>query len=167
MIKQFCALEKGGRMAVLLGDIKKHGRLYSMVSELTKPGKLENIIIKAQHNCFSDNTQYSGKFIPIIHEYVVIVRKENPLMYRILQTHSVEADIRDFTGVTWRDIVADAMEDFGGATELEQIYAKVGQHKRTAEKPYWKDKVRQTLQYHKNLFTSPQRGIWTLMKYAS
>ena len=28
MMKQFCALEKGGRMAVLMGDIKKRGKLY-------------------------------------------------------------------------------------------------------------------------------------------
>lgn len=70
MMKQFCALEKGGRMAVLMGDIKKRGKLYSMLAEIIKPGTLENIIIKAQHNCFSDQIQYSGKFIPILHEYV-------------------------------------------------------------------------------------------------
>lgn len=68
MMKQFSALEKGGRMAVLMGDIKKRGVLYSMLSEIVKPGSLENIIIKAQHNCFSDKIQYSGKFIPILHE---------------------------------------------------------------------------------------------------
>lgn len=42
MMKQFCALEKGGRMAVLVGDIKKKGKLLSMLFELTKPGTLEN-----------------------------------------------------------------------------------------------------------------------------
>ena len=29
MMKQFSALEHGGRMAVMMGDIKKKGRLYS------------------------------------------------------------------------------------------------------------------------------------------
>lgn len=47
MMKQFSALENGGRMAVLMGDIKKKGRLYSMLAEIVKPGTLENIIIKA------------------------------------------------------------------------------------------------------------------------
>ena len=70
MMKQFSALEKGGRMAVLMGDIKKKGKLYSMISEIIKPGTLENILIKAQHNCFSDSVQYSGSIIPILHEYV-------------------------------------------------------------------------------------------------
>lgn len=167
IMKQFCALEKGGRMAVLVGDIKKRGKLYSMIFEMVKPGTLENVIIKAQHNCFSDNTQYSGKFIPIVHEYLLLLRKDNPLCYQILQTRSFEADIRDMPGATWRDIVADVMEDFRGAAEMEQIYTKVGQFRRTSTAPYWKEKVRQTLQYHSNLFTSPRRGVWTLVKYAS
>ena len=166
-LKQFCALEKGGRMAVLVGDIKKKGRLYSMICELEKPGTLENIIIKAQYNCFSENTQYSGKFIPIIHEYLLLIRKDNPLIYEVLQTRRHETDIRDISGVTWRDIVADAMEDFHDAAELERIYQKVEEHSRTSTQPYWKEKVRQTLQYHKNLFTNPKRGVWVLVKYAS
>lgn len=61
MMKQFSALENGGRMAVLMGDIKKKGRLYSMLAEIVKPGTLENIIIKAQHNCFSG----SGRSIAV------------------------------------------------------------------------------------------------------
>jgi hypothetical protein len=167
MMKQFCALEKGGHMAVLVGDIKKKGRLYSMICELEKPGTLENIIIKAQYNCFSENTQYSGKFIPIIHEYLLLIRKDNPLIYEVLQTRRHETDIRDISGVTWRDIVADAMEDFHDAAELERIYQKVEEHSRTSMQPYWKEKARQTLQYHKNLFTNPKRGVWVLVKYAS
>ena len=67
MMKQFCALEQGGRMAVLVGDIKKKGRLFSMLFELTKPGVLENVLIKTQHNCVSDRRSYDGRFIPIVH----------------------------------------------------------------------------------------------------
>jgi hypothetical protein len=166
MMKQFCALEKGGRMAVLVGDIKKRGKLYSMIFELVKPGTLENVVIKAQHNCFSDNTQYSGKFIPIVHEYLLLLRKDAPLLYSALLTYRRESDLRDMPGATWRDIVADAMEDFQGAADLERIYAKIEGYKRTREQQHWKDKVRQTLQYHPSLFTSPQRGIWSLVKYA-
>ena len=110
MMKQFSALENGGRMAVLMGDIKKKGRLYSMLAEIVKPGTLENIIIKAQHNCFSDRTQYSGKFIPILHEYVMIVRKDSPVLIPILMTQSSTVDIRDMPGATWRDVVAAVLE---------------------------------------------------------
>lgn len=167
MMKQFCALEKGGRMAVLVGDIKKRGKLYSMIFELVKPGTLENVIIKAQHNCFSNNTQYSGAFIPIMHEYLLLLRKDAPLIYSALLTYRRETDIRDMPGATWRDIVADAMEDFRGAVELERIYAKIEGYKRSKEQQHWKDKVRQTLQYHPNLFSSPARGVWALKKYAA
>lgn len=69
MMKQFAALEKGGRMAVLMGDIKKKGRLYSMIAEIAKPGTLENIIIKAQHNCVSDRTQYMRTYSAIAAKY--------------------------------------------------------------------------------------------------
>ena len=96
MMKQYSALQKGGRMAVLMGDIKKEGKLYSMISEIIKPGTLENIIIKAQHNCFSDNISYSGHFIPILHEYVMIVRKDNPLIFPILFSKKQNSKFQGF-----------------------------------------------------------------------
>ena len=167
MIKQFCALDKGGRMAVLVGDIKKKGKLYSMIFELIKPGTLENVVIKAQHNYTSASTQYSGKFIPIVHEYVLLLRKDEPLTFQVLQTKQFKADMRDMANTTWRDIIADVMEGFHGAASLEQIYEKVGESKRAMERPYWKDKVRQTLNTYKELFSSPDRGVWSLAKYAA
>jgi len=167
MMKQFCALEKGGRMAVLVGDIKKRGKLYSMIFELIKPGTLENVVIKAQHNCFSDNTQYSGKFIPILHEYLLILKKDAPLVYSMLTTTAREADIRDMPGATWKDVVADVLASFSGEVELSQIYAKVEQHQRAKSQQFWKEKVRQTLQYHKGIFSSPRRGVWMLNRCAA
>lgn len=166
MMKQFCALEKGGRMAVLVGDIKKKGKLLSMLFELTKPGTLENVIIKTQHNCVSDRTSYSGKFIPIVHEYVILLRKDSPLQYPLLMTYRLEGDIRNMPGATWRDILADAMESFQNAVGLEQIYDTVGRYERAQHQQFWKDKVRQTLHCYPNIFASPQRGMWMLKKYA-
>ena len=167
VMKQFCALEKGGRMAVLVGDIKKKGRLLSMLFELTKPGTVENVIIKTQHNCVSSRTAYSGKFIPIVHEYLLLLKKEAPLVFPLLTTYRLEGDMRDMPGATWRDIVADAMASFQGAVELEQIYAKLENYKRTRDQQFWKDKVRQTLQYHPDIFFSPDRGKWALKKSAA
>ena len=167
MMKQFYALEKGGRMAVLVGDIKKKGRLYSMLFELVKPGTLENVVIKAQHNCFSDKTQYGGKFIPILHEYLLLVRKDAPLLFPILITHSQSADIRDMPDATWKDVVAAVMDECSGEAELDDIYAKVEQFRRAQTQQYWKEKVRQTLQYYPGLFSSPRRGVWALNRRAS
>lgn len=167
MMKQFCALEKGGRMAVLVGDIKKRGKLYSMICELIKPGTLENVIIKTQHNCFSGNTQYSGNFIPILHEYLLLLRKDAPLAYPVLTTYTCQVDIRDMAGATWRDVVADVLEGFKGETDLSGIYAEVEKYQRAKNQQFWKEKIRQTLQYHTDIFSSPRRGVWTLSKYAA
>ena len=164
MMKQFTALEKGGRMAVLMGDIKKRGKLYSMLSEITKPGTTENILIKAQYNCFSDKTEYSGSFIPILHEYVLIVRKDNPLLIPIITTKKLELDIRDMHGATWRDIVAAVLENEGGSIPLSVLYEKVAPYKKARQNQWWKEKVRQTLQLHPNDFESTQRGMWQLKR---
>ena len=160
MMKQFCALEQGGRMAVLVGDIKKKGKLFSMLFELTKPGVLENVIIKTQHNCMSDKRVYSGSFIPIVHEYVLLVRKDAPLAVPLLMTYRVQGDMRDMPGATWRDIVAGVLESCSGSASLEEIYRLVGTHKRAQNNQWWKEKVRQTLQINPKTFEHTGRGTW-------
>ena len=163
MLKQYTALEKGGRMAVLMGDIKKKGKLYSMLSEIIKPGTLENIIIKTQHNCVSDNTQYTGKFIPILHEYVMIVRKDEPMLIPILEVKRKTVDIRDMQGATWKDIVASVLESHNEAVSLEFIYKEVENHKKTKTNQWWKEKIRQTLQINPKHFQRTERGMWKLI----
>lgn len=164
MMKQFAALEKGGRIAVLMGDIKKRGKLYSMLSEIIKPGTAENILIKAQYNCFSDNTEYSGNFIPILHEYVLIVRKDSPLLIPIITTKKLELDIRDMRGATWRDIVAAVLEEEGRSVPLSVLYEKIEPYKKARQNQWWKEKVRQTLQLYPDHFESTQRGMWQLKR---
>jgi len=164
MMKQFYALERGGRMAVLVGDIKKKGRLYSMLFELVKPGTLENVVIKAQHNCVSDHRSYSGKFIPIVHEYLLLLRKDAPLVFPVLLTQSQTLDIRDMPKATWKDVVAAVITECGGQSDLDGIYAKVEGYKRTQGNEHWREKVRQTLQRYTDLFRSPQRGVWRLVQ---
>ncbi len=162
MMKQFTALENGGRMAVLMGDIKKKGKLYSMISEIIKPGTLENIIIKAQHNCFSDQIQYTGKFIPILHEYVMIVRKDSPLMIPLIMANKAELDIRDMPGATWRDVVAAVLDGCAEPVTLAFLYEQIEPHKKAQANKWWKEKIRQTLQINPTHFTHDGRGMWSL-----
>ena len=164
MMKQFASLEKGGRMAVLMGDIKKRGKLYSMLAEIIKPGTLENIIIKAQHNCFSDNTQYSGSFIPILHEYVMIVRKDTPLLVPVIVAKEIRADIRDMAGATWRDVVAAVLEECTEAVTLTYLYEQIEPHKKAQNNKHWREKIRQTLQINPNHFHHTDRGMWVLKR---
>jgi hypothetical protein len=162
MMKQYASMEKGGRMAVLMGDIKKKGRLYSMLAEIVKPGTLENIIIKAQHNCFSDKTRHSGSFIPILHEYVMIVRKDNALICPILISEKKQADIRDIPGATWRDVVAAVLEQCDEAVPLTYLYGQIEPYQKVKGHKWWKEKIRQTLQYHPEHFQHAGRGLWKL-----
>lgn len=160
MLKQYAALEKGGHMAVLMGDIKRKGKLYSMLSEIVKPGTLENILIKTQHNCVSDRTAYSGRFIPIVHEYVMIVRKNNALIWPILLTTQKKADIRDMRGATWKDVIASVLEEAKTSLTLKELYERVEPYAKAKTNTFWKEKVRQTLQLHPQLFTRIKEGVW-------
>lgn len=163
MMKQFAALEKGGRMFVLMGDIKKKGKLYSMLADIIKPGTLEQIVIKAQHNCVSDRTYYSNKnFIPIIHEYVMILRKDSSLIIPVKYTKDSEMDMRDMKVSTWRDVIIAIMENCGTTMTLEELYQKIDGHKKTQNNPHWKEKIRQTLQLNK-MFENVDRGTWRLV----
>jgi hypothetical protein len=72
------ALELGGRLAVLIGDVRRADKYTPIVKDvLNLPfGEIRSIIIKVQHNCTSDRKRY-GKMedVPIKHEYCVIFKK--------------------------------------------------------------------------------------------
>jgi hypothetical protein len=162
-MKQFAALEKGGHMAILVGDVKKKGRLYSMILEMMKPGTIKQIIIKAQHNCWSDSVSYSGKpFIPLVHKYLLLLQKENALMFNLQVTTNTTADIRDIELPTWRNVVFSVLEEMGGKASLDELYEAIDGHKRTEVNTQWRAKIRQTLQIHPADFRNLERGVWAL-----
>lgn len=161
-VKQFSALEKGGRMAILVGDIKKKRKLYSMILEMSKPGTIEQIIIKAQYNCFSDSVRYSGEpFVRIVHEYLLVLRKDNSLIFNFQITRNIPGDIRDLKIPTWKDIVLAVMEEKQGPVTLCELYKAIEGHKRTQDNKNWQEKIRQTLHMYED-FESISRGIWRL-----
>lgn len=160
-VKQFSALEQGGRLAILMGDIKKKGRLYSMIKEICCPGTLEQIVIKAQHNCWSERVDYSGRFIPIVHEYLMIVKKETGLVFDVSYPVHQKADMRDLGVASWRDVVLEVIGSLGGEADLSSIYDQINGHKKTRTNPHWREKIRQTLQIHPEIFVSTKRGTWS------
>jgi len=72
------ALVPGGRLAVLIGDVRRKGRYTAIIKDILNfpLGEIRSIIIKVQHNCTSDRKHY-GKLEdpPIQHEYCVIFQK--------------------------------------------------------------------------------------------
>jgi hypothetical protein len=73
----FDLLAPGGRLAILIGDMRRRGRyepLTSDVARLDRP-HLEAIVVKVQHNVSSNSTRYGGAFVPILHETLTIFRR--------------------------------------------------------------------------------------------
>lgn len=162
MLKQFSALEKGGRMFVLMGDWKQKGKLYSMLCDIAKPGTLEQVIIKLENNCLSDSKQYANQnFVPICHEYVMVVRKDTPLLIPVQMMKKYTMDVRDTIAVTWRDVVVAVLEEIGRPAALNEIYQMVEGHKKCSTNSHWKDKIRQTLQSWSG-FRRISEGVWAM-----
>ena len=74
------ALVPGGRLVVLVGDVRRRGRYTPIVRDVLRfekhLGELRSIIIKTQHHCRSDGVQYSSmEDVPIQHEYCVVFKK--------------------------------------------------------------------------------------------
>ncbi len=161
-IKQFSALEKGGRMFVLMGDMKRRGKLYSMLSDIIKPGTLEQVIIKAQHNCWSDRQNYSNNnFVPIVHEYLMVVRKDSGLIVPVSWGTSRQYDMRSFTDQSWRDLIYSVIQDNGGQMSLQELYDALKDSSKAAKNQHWQEKIRQTVQNIKH-FVRTERGCYAL-----
>lgn len=161
LMKQYGTLKTGGRMAILVGDIKKKGKLYSMILDMAKPGTIENIVIKAQHNCFSDRNNYAGKFIPIVHEYLLILRRDNAYIEKLLITKEVDFDIRDSYTITWKDVIAAVIEKANRPLSLKEIYEAVRYHRKAKNNNNIEAKVRQTLGQY-SIFIKCSSGVYTL-----
>jgi hypothetical protein len=74
------ALVPGGRLAVLVGDVRRRGRYYGLGHDVMalagRLGELRSVIIKAQHNCTSDSKRYGTlEDPPIKHEYCIVFKK--------------------------------------------------------------------------------------------
>lgn len=162
MMKQFAALEKGGRIFVLVGDMKRRGCLYSMIRELICPGTMENIIIKAQHNCWSDRQSYSGNFVPIVHEYLLVTRKDAGLIIPVTWgTGRPQYDMREFEGQSWRDLVYATIQENGGQMNLQELYDALKDSSKAKKNQHWQEKIRQTVQNIKS-FVRTDRGTYAL-----
>ena len=93
------ALETGGRLAVLIGDVRRKGKYTPIVKDILNfpYGELRSIIIKVQHNCTSDRKKY-GKLEdpPIKHEYCLVFKKTtNDRQFIKQQQPSVQLEIEE------------------------------------------------------------------------
>ena len=161
IMKFYSSMSKGSRMAVLMGDVRRQG-FHSMFTDIVKPGTMEQVYIKMQHNCVSNGRSYSNyNFAPIVHEYIMVLKKAADLFIDFQLPTKHELDIRDSRSATWADVVSAVLSSLGGKASLSQIYAKIDGHKKCETNNNWQAKVRQTLQMH-DCFNRVSEGIWAI-----
>lgn len=162
-LKMYSALEAGGRMGILMGDIRRKGVYKSMLLDIAKPGEIESIVIKRQNNTVSGYKDYGKQlnFIPIEQEYFLILKKVLPYMLDFIYTKKAELDIRDSKNATWKDVVRAVMNKLGGKANLSDIYAEIEGHSKCEQNQHWKEKIRQTLQ--QGQYKSNGNGYWEIV----
>lgn len=97
----------------------------------------------------------------------MIVRKDSPVLIPVLMTQRRAADVRDMQEATWRDVVAAVLEQCDQPVALSHLYEQIGSHKKAQANRWWKEKIRQTLQYYPKLFLHTGRGMWRLNRRAA
>lgn len=73
----FELLTPGGRLAILMGDLRRQGRYEPLTVDVARLDRahIEGIIVKIQHNVSSNKTRYGGAFVPILHETLTIFQR--------------------------------------------------------------------------------------------
>lgn len=159
--KLISSLKRGGRLAVLVGDVKKKGLLYSIQKDMDWYGSPEQTIIKAQHNCYSDTKDYNGKFIKLIHEYMLIFKRDDCYIIPAKRVHNLNIDLRTKVNQTWKDVVFSAMEHLGGRATLEHLYNEIQFHAKAKANANWKEQIRKVVQIYKD-FVRVSKGEYML-----
>lgn len=161
VMKYYAAMDSGARMSILMGDTRRKGVVHSMLKDIVQPGRLEQIIIKEQLNCTSNGRTYARtNFVPLAHEYLMVIKKLAPYIIDFTLPTKHEMDIRDSKSATWRDVVTAVMEKYHEA-DLQTIYSEIAGHEKAKANQNWQAKVRQTLQLSPR-FQSSSRGVWAL-----
>jgi hypothetical protein len=165
LLNQREATREGGIYATLIGDHRGgtlgKGQFRSYQADFIQmmpKDELLSVAIKLQHNCLSDNRVYSGNFVPIVHEYLILWKKSKKSLFAV--SLDIASELQKRVATTWRDAIRVALMKLGKAS-LKDIYAeveKVAAHL-ISKNQNWQAKIRQQLQIH---FTNVERGVWTV-----
>lgn len=145
------ALPPGGLLFILIGDVKKNGILYPIQQDMNRYGKPVMTIIKPQFNVQSDNKEYNFEFIPIAHEYMVILQK--PEIY-FVPAREVDYKVIDFRNkMTWERAIWAALWALGGKAKRRDLLAEIERSfpDKLKTNPTWPATVRREINT-KNVF---------------
>ena len=159
--KIYYSLINGGRHITLLGDVRKNGKYYSIIKDMKWYGDLESHIIKAQHNCVSDNKIYNNNsFIAIKHEHILIFKKNKIWILNTKITNTIVDNIMNTTNITWRDLIQATIEYLNNKASIEEIYNILKKSKKAENNNYVREKIRQVLNINHNFEKVGE--FWTL-----
>lgn len=165
LMNQREATRDGGIYATLIGDHRGgtlgRGNFRSYQADFIQmmpKDELLSVTIKLQHNCLSDNRQYSGNFVPIMHEYLLLWKKSARSLFAV--SFDIASEMTKRVATTWRNAIRMVMMKLKEA-KLSDIYAEVEKVAGSliANNPNYKAKIRQTLQKH---FKNVERGVWAI-----
>lgn len=157
------AVRAGANYSILIGDIRQQGKFTSIQADLIQlaPGTLEAVVIKAQHNMVSNRRSYTGKFVPIIHEYLLNFRKEAAVFGMVDSTLQISRRLQALARANWRATVYAALRTLGGKASLPDIYKTIEETApdKTRRRPNWQARIRAELQ---SSFKPVARGVWAI-----
>lgn len=161
LMNQREATKEGGVYATLIGDHRKRGEFRSYQSdfiEMMPKKELVSVTIKLQHNCMSNEQQYSGDSILIHHEYLLLWKKTSRSLFAV--SMDIASELQKRVATTWQNVIRIVLMKLKEAS-LADIYAEVEKvaGEMIARNANWQAKVRQQLQLH---FTNVQRGVWAV-----
>jgi hypothetical protein len=162
------AIRGGFHYSILIGDVRRKGKYYSIQSDLIQlaPGKLDGVLIKTQHNVFSDRKTYANlNFIPIQHEYLLNFRKDAIVFGLLDATLASSKKLGMLSNANWSAIVAYSLQKLGGKGRLPEIYEVIEKTvpDRIRQRSNWQARIRATLQ---EKFRNLERGVWALNDYS-
>lgn len=158
--KFYMALRKDGRLAVLVGDIRGKGQFRSIQDDMVKYGDMEAFIVKGQFNTVSSKRTYNNPFIPIVTEYMVVMKKSGniivPFTYSAKATLDINKD--DDVTITWSTLVRNVVERMGGEATLKDIYRALKDHPKTSKNNNYEARIRATIYGDKDDYV-PSKNI--------
>jgi hypothetical protein len=163
--KVFSSLRRGGRMAVLVGDVRRNREFFALQHDLSWFGTPEAVIIKLQHHTASSRRTYGGgRFVAIEHETLLVFRKDDWWIVPVSRSRRRDYDLRQSQRPTWRDLVQAALGDMGGEASLAELYSALEGTAHAARNPHWREKIRQVLQLGRE-FERVGSGRWRLVNH--
>lgn len=162
--KFFMALRRDGRLAILVGDIRMNGHFYSMQNDLMRMGNFESFLVKGQFNCKSDTRRYRKPFIPIVTEYLLMLKKTDALWipFSIRQTGCFSVEHTDLNVLTWHHLIRMTMENLGGTASLCDLYLRLQEHPKAQANVNYQARIRATIYEHPDQYICIARGYYQL-----